>query len=97
MDVLNAIAKVRFNSARPQRVQLYKCADFLCELLCLEPGQDLTASGRCVYYLVAGTGEIKSGKTQETATLGHLVTCDDGESHTIVNTSEQRLICLAVS
>ena len=60
MDVLNAISKVRFNSARPQRVQLFKCDEFVCELLCLEPGQELTATGRRAYYLIAGNGQMKA-------------------------------------
>jgi len=97
MDVLNAIAKVRFNSARPQRVQLLKCDDFVCELLCLEPGQEQTATGRCAYYLIAGSGQIKAGEDVQAADLGHFVSCAKGERHSIVNSSEQRLICLAVS
>ncbi len=97
MDILNAITKVRFNSARPQRVQLLKCDEYVCELLCLEPGQELTASGRSAYYLIAGHGEIRSGKDVQATELGHFINCEEGESHTIVNSSEQRLICLAVS
>ena len=97
MDVLNAIAKVRFNSARPQRVQLLKCEEFVCELLCLEPGQELPATGRCAYYLIAGNGQVKAGKDAEAANLGHFVSCGEGETHTIVNSSEQRLICLVLS
>ncbi len=97
MDVLNAIEKVRFSSARPQRVQLSKCPEFNCELLCLEPGQKLIASGRCAYYLIAGSGEVEAGQDKQPTRLGHFVTCEEGESHTIVNSSEQRLICLAVS
>ena len=97
MDVLNAIAKVRFNSARPQRVQLFKCDEFVCELLCLEPGQELTATGRRAYYLIAGNGQMKAGQDAQAANLGHFVSCEEDETHTIVNSSEQRLICLAVS
>lgn len=97
MDVFNAIAKVRFNSARPQRVHLSRCDEYVCELLCLEPQQELTASGRCVYYVVAGSGQVRVGEDIQEANLGHFISCDEGESHTIVNSSEQRLICLAVS
>lgn len=97
MEIINAIAKVRFNSARPQRVQLSKCPDYTCDLLCLEPGQELTAAGRSVYYVVAGSGQMKAGKVNQPLAMGHFVTCDNDESHTVVNSSEQRLICLAVS
>ncbi len=97
MDVLNAIAKVRFNSARPQRVQLYRRREFLCELLCLEPRQELSASGRCAYYLIAGSGEVRSGRNRQSVDLGNFLTFEEGESHTLVNSSEQRLICMAIS
>lgn len=97
MDLINAIAKVRFNSARPQRVQLSKCPVYTCDLLCLEPGQDLAAAGRCAYYVIAGNGQIKSGKGVQSIAMGHFVACDEDESHTVVNSSEQRLICLAIT
>ena len=97
MDVINAIGKVRFNSARPQRVQLSKCPAYTCDLLCLEPGQELTAAGRCAYYIVAGNGQIKSRQGPQPIAMGKFIACDDNESHTIVNSSEQRLICLAVT
>ena len=97
MEIVNAIAKVRFNSARPKRVQLHKSAKFACALLCLEPGQELTATGRRAYYLIAGNGQMKAGKDAQAANLGHFVSCREGETHTIVNSSEQRLICLALS
>ena len=97
MDFVNAIAKVRFNSARPQRVQLSKCPVYTCDLLCLEPGQELTAAGRCAYYVIAGSGQMKSGQGTQPIAMGHFVTYDQDESHTVVNSSEQRLICLAVT
>lgn len=97
MELLNAIAKVRFSSARPQRVQLFKCPEYVCELLCLEPTQQLAASGACAYYLIAGSGQVNIGKETHPATLGSFVTCEAGESHTVVNSSEQRLICLVIS
>ena len=97
MDVINAIAKVRFNSARPQRVQLSKCPRFTCDLLCMEPGQEVSGGGKCMYYVIAGSGKVMAGKGRQELTMGHFVTCDEGESHTLVNSSEQRLICLAIS
>ena len=97
MDAINAIAKVRFSSARPQRVQLHKCPDFTCDLVCMEPGQELSAVGRCAYYIVAGSGDIKAAQQAKPLKMGNLAACDDGESHTVVNSSEQRLILLAIS
>lgn len=97
MDVINAIAKVRFNSARPQRVQLAKCSGYVCDLLCIEPGQELTASGECTYYIVAGNGDAKVGDETKPVAMGHFIHCPEGESHTLINSSEQRLICLSMS
>ena len=97
MNVVNAIGKVRFNSARPQRVQLSRCPHFTCDLLCLEPKQELCAAGRCAYYVIAGSGDVWSGKLSTHVTMGHFAACEPGECHTLINSSEQRLICLAVT
>ena len=57
MDTVNAVSKVRFASARPQRVHLAGNESQLVELLCLEPGQETkTTTGPCVYYVVACLG-----------------------------------------
>lgn len=97
MEVVNAVAKVRFNSARPKRVQLRKVASVSCDLLCLEPGQDLAGAGPCAYYVIAGTGALKVGAVAQGLSMGHLASCDPGEKHVLVNPSEQRLICLVIS
>ena len=97
MDVINAIARIRFNSAKAQRVQLHRFEGFACDMLCLEPEQEFSATGRCAYYFIAGTGVIKAGKSRKAVDMGNLVACDEDESHTIVNSSEQRLICLVIS
>ncbi len=97
MDVINAIAKVRFNSARAQRIQLQRCGDFACDLLCLEPGQEFSATGRCAYYIIAGTGILKADKKAKDLSMGYFAASEKDESHTLVNSSEQRLICLIVS
>ena len=56
MELINARAKVRFNSARPQKVQLHAGQELCVEMLCLEAGQEHHGhGGRWVYYVVAGT------------------------------------------
>ncbi|MCD6378748.1 MAG: hypothetical protein J7L99_07865 [Planctomycetes bacterium] len=97
MEHINAIAKVRFNSARPQRVHLGKSDDFTCDLLCFEPGQEYSATERCAYYFIAANGVLKAGKEKKNVAMGHLVIFEKDQPHTIINTSEQRLICLAIS
>ncbi len=97
METLNAISKVRFSSARPQRVQLQKLAGVICDLICMEPSQELSMAGRCAYYVIAGQGVIKTGKLSQELSLGSFATTDTEGHHSLVNTSEQRLICLAIS
>lgn len=95
MNIVNAISKVRFNSARPQRVQLSKSGPLVSDVLCLEPGQKLSVGGHCVYYVISGSGSIVCGQEKQPLAMGSFA-CLDG-SHAIVNDSEQRLICLAVA
>lgn len=97
VDVFNAITKVRFNAAKPQRVRLRKGEDFCCQLLCLEAGQEVTASGPCGYYVIAGLGAVRHGAESRPLSIGSFASCEDGESHVLANGSEQRLICLAVT
>lgn len=97
MHVVNAIAKVRFGSAKPQRVQLRKDARAPIELLCLEPGQSLrVAGGRWAYYVVTGAARVESGSAAADVPSGHLAIPPEGEKHTLSSAGEQRLICLAI-
>ncbi len=96
MEIVNAIAKVRFNSASPRRVQLHKNSGVSYELLCMEPGQEISDTGPCAYYIIAGNGEMKAGGRTGEVSMGHLALSEAEESHTLINTSEQRLICMAV-
>ncbi|MCD4699756.1 MAG: hypothetical protein K8R91_04190 [Phycisphaerae bacterium] len=97
MDVINAIARIRFSSAKAQRVQLHRGGGIACDLLCLEPGQEFPSTGQCSYYLIAGAGVMKAGKSKKDVNMGNFATCEENESHTLVNSSEQRLICLVIS
>ncbi len=97
MEAFNAISKVRFSSARPQRVQLQKLHGAVCDLLCLEPHQEISVGGRCAYYIIAGQGVIKASKLQHPMSLGCFAATEIDEHHTLANNSEQRLICLAIT
>ena len=97
MEIANAIAKVRFASARPQRVQLHKSDDLQVEMLCMEPGQQIkTRSGQWVYYVVTGKAAVTSGKETAELPTGQSAATAPDETHTIANADESRLICLAV-
>ncbi len=98
MNVVNAIAKVRFASAKPQRVSLDKSDELCTELICLEAGQELKVkSGDCVYYIVTGNGELTFGDKTEDLSPGCAASLGPKESHTIATSGETRLICIAVS
>lgn len=98
MNVVNAIAKVRFATAKPQRISLDKTAELSTELVCMEPGQRLkVSSGGYVYYVVTGSGELTSGDKTEELSPGCAASAGPGESHTLVASGEARLICIAVS
>ncbi len=97
MDTVNAIAKARFASARPQRVQLHKDEAVTVEMLCLEPGQSIPVrQGRWSYYVIAGTAVVEAEDQQHQLQSGHVAVATAGERHTLTNVAETRLICLAV-
>ena len=97
MDLVNAIAKVRFASAKPQRVQLHKGDSMLTDLLCMEPGQETEGqAGQWTYYVVAGTAAITGADGGGELPAGQLAAVPEGERHSITNVGEQRLICLVV-
>jgi len=97
MNFVNAIAKVRFASAKAQRVQLHKSETLLAEMLCMEPGQDVKVeSGQWAYYIVTGTAGLTAGGTTNKLPTGQLAVTAPDEPHTIANSGESRLLCLAV-
>ncbi|MGC9453503.1 MAG: cupin domain-containing protein [Phycisphaerae bacterium] len=97
MNTVNAIAKARFASARPQRVQLQSDSGLSIELLCLEPGQNVSArEGQWVYYVITGKATVQVGQEVHELGTGHLALSGKGERHSLSNAAETRLICLAV-
>ncbi len=97
MNFTNAIAKVRFASAKPQKVTLNKSDQLTGELLCLEPGQNIkVTSGQWNYYVITGTATIVAGGESTDLPTGHFAGSQTDEMHTISNDGEQRLIMLAV-
>lgn len=95
MDVVNAISKVRFGSAKPQRIQLAKAGEFLAQMLCMEPQQQFTVrKGEWTYYVVTGSAEVTAdGQTTPVAT-GQLAASAPGEVHTVSATGDHRMVCI---
>ena len=97
MNLVNAIAKVRFSSAKPQSVQLHNSEALLAELVCMEPGQQLkVATGEWTYYVVTGTAAFIANGDSSVVPAGQFASFAPGESHVVANETEQRLVCLAV-
>ena len=97
MDVINAIAKVRFSSARSQRVQLTHGEPLAAELLCLEPGQKRKIdSGAWCYYIVTGTATVLADGEEIHLPTGQFTSTEKDQTHQIANDAENRLVCLAV-
>ena len=98
MDILNAIAKVRFASSRPQRVQLAKGGPAPIDLLCMEPSQKLKVpAGRRAYYVVTGAARVESAATAATDLApGQFALTAEDEAHTISAAGDQRLVCLVI-
>jgi hypothetical protein len=98
MDILNAIAKVRFASARPQRVQLHKDGRTPIDMLCMEPGQKLKVPGGWwAYYVMTGTARIESNASASDLPAGQFAVTGRDEGHTVSSAGEQRLVCLAIA
>jgi len=97
MDTINAIAKVRFATSKPQRVQLHKGSALSADLLCMEAGQSLKVDrGEWVYYAVMGTAELSADGQTAQVSAGHLAAFAATEAHTVRNAGEGRLVCLAI-
>jgi len=97
MDVMNAIAKVRFASARPQRVFLARNATYTVEMLCMEAGQETQgAGGPSTYYVVMGAARITTANGANELSAGQTAVTEPDEAHTLANAGEGRLVCLAV-
>ena len=95
MTPINAIGKVRFSSAKGQRVHLVDAEGVAADLLCLEQGQELSpGKGPAVVYVIAGTAAVICQGKQTRLPTGHIV-CTD-ENCKLTNIGEQRAICLAV-
>lgn len=96
MQVVNAVSRIRFASARPQRVRLSQCGSCAVEMLCMEAGQKAkVASGPWAYYVVMGTAQIAAGQEASSLSTGQLASTGPHEPHSVANAGEGRLVCLA--
>ena len=97
MYFVNAISKVRFASAKPQRIRLGSTKGLVAELLCMEAGQKIVVrSGQWAYYVITGTAKFTAGNVSGEVPAGQAGICEVDEVHTVANASQQRLVCLIV-
>ncbi|MFP4054055.1 MAG: cupin domain-containing protein [Phycisphaerae bacterium] len=97
MDTINAIAKARFSSARPQRVQLHEGSGISSCLICMEPNQKLVVEkGEWTYYVVTGAVDIAADSDAHPLPTGQMAATAAGEKHTLATGGERRAVILAV-
>ena len=97
MNLINAIAKVRFSAAKPQRVNVHKGWALHAELLCLEPGQEIKVnSGEWSYYVITGMAAVSYGSQRARLAAGQFFAFAPSEGHTITASNEKRLVLLAI-
>jgi len=96
MESVNAIAKVRFATVKPQRLQLHKGGGLVADLLCMEAGQEISVNaGQWTYYVVTGAASVTSGGRTFQLSVGELACSEPAETHTVANAGEGRLVVLA--
>ena len=97
MDIVHAISKVRFASARPQVVHLTRSDGYFVDLLCMEAGQQAkVTSGPWTYYVVMGTAKLSGANGSGELSSGQMATTGADEVHTVANAGEGRLVCLVI-
>jgi len=98
MDFINAIAKVRFGSAKPQRIHLARADRLRAEMLCMEPGQQVRVqSGQWLYYVITGTAALTAGGQSTELPAGQFAASTLDEEHVVATSGDRRLVCLVVS
>ena len=96
MDIINAIAKVRFNSAKPQRVSLVRKPTLQADLICMEGGQELAVEGgEWLYYVITGAASLVGNRPATQTPTGQMASAVN-EKHVITNPSDRRLVILAL-
>jgi len=82
MEIVNAIAKVRFASTGPQHIHLARANSFRVDLLCMEAGQKSPpAAGPCAYYVVAGSAKLTAGGSAHSTGSGQAKLTAGGRPH----------------
>ena len=97
MEMVNAIAKVRFASARPQHVHLFRREHYEAQLICMESGQQAkVTAGPWTYYVITGRMRLEGAGESVELGPGQIAATGPSERHSLVNTGEERLVCLAI-
>ncbi|MFP4140901.1 MAG: hypothetical protein ACOCWV_05930 [Planctomycetota bacterium] len=97
MDIINAISKARFSSAKAQCVQLSRDGQLTSQLVCMEPGQTLTVEkGQWSYYVVTGEVEVSAGGESTRLPTSQLATTAPDETHKLSTPGERRAVVLAI-
>lgn len=97
MDIVNAVAKARFGSAKAQRVQIHHSDRLHVDLICMEAGQQLRQeAGEWTYYVMAGSGAMTCQGNAQLLPTGQVAIAAEDEAHTLANAADKRLVVLAI-
>lgn len=92
MTPINAIAKVRFSSAKAQRVHLVESHPLSADLLCLESRQEIAVQSPAILYAITGGAAVADVHGKQELSAGQLVALEADAA--VSNPHEQRLVCL---
>lgn len=98
MDIEKITQRVRFNSEKMQKVNLFESRNMFCDLYCLEPGQTQRVHSHSgsdkIYYVLKGQGTFLVGGESAVLQPGEAVCAWSGQPHGVENRSHRRLTCL---
>ncbi|MFP4106619.1 MAG: cupin domain-containing protein [Phycisphaerae bacterium] len=98
MELINAVAKARFNATKPQRIHLHRSPKTRICMLCFEPGQKLQAKpGDIAYYVISGKLTISADGSDRSVPAGQLVSFMQETTHQLLNDPDRRAICLEIA
>ena len=99
MDIVSIPQSRRFSRDRPSRVSVFDRPRLVCELICLEPGQQESrrrhpASDE-MYLVIEGKARLQVGTQTSDLEADEAVLVPPGVEHSVSNPGPGRLVVLA--
>lgn len=98
MDCKDVSSLISFSPERMTKVSVCETPRLLCDLYCLEPGQEQRPHAHegsdKTYFVLEGKGKFRIGSEERLLGEGMLVLAPAGSEHAVKNESDQRLLLL---